>query len=208
MRPLIEKNRPLLAVYLACQCCLFFFISGKITPLAAGWAIFLISAAAAVGEAVDPDLKAIFVFWRVKNRFPGCRAYSIIVPRDGRIGFARLSTLFPDGRIPMDADGQRYSWYSFYKRYERTPSILRAHRIFLLARDAGLMSLALIPVLAFAGLLADSGVVTVVSYSVFLSCCAVLGSAVSRDQAYRIVVDVMLEALNEKDVGKDEAGFL
>lgn len=93
-------------------------------------------------------IKEILVFWKIKNRLPGCRAFTILVKEDCRIDIAKLKIKI--GRFPKDPAEQNRKWYSLYKSVKGNDIVIGSHKDFLFTRDLCVISflfiLFLIPV--------------------------------------------------------------
>lgn len=102
---------------------------------------------------VPPQIKAILVFWKIKYPLPGCRAFSELAARDFRINIDRLQEQL--GSTPTEPEQQNRAWYRLYKQHENAPSVITAHRVYLLTRD--LASLSMLFLIAFPQALYFSG---------------------------------------------------
>jgi hypothetical protein len=87
------------------------------------------------------ELKAVLVFWRVRDVLPGHRAFSVYALKDPRIDVARLRAAV--GEFPVLARDQNSLWYRLFKQVETDPGVAQAHRHFLLFRDLAALSLLL-----------------------------------------------------------------
>ena len=144
--PLKDQNRlPLLAVLAANLFVLIFIVkTGQlVAPADMGtlthqWRDFLPAGigaafAAVVNGLIDSDMKARLVFWRWSHPLPGCFAFSRYLNRDSRIDAKALRKTL--GRLPTKPEAQNALWYRLYKSVEREPSVVHAHRHYLLTRD-------------------------------------------------------------------------
>ena len=82
---------------------------------------------------LPPSLKAVLVFWRLKNPLPGCRAFSKLAPKDPRIDLKVLEQKL--GALPVAPREQNYVWHRLYKQVKNEVTVLEAHKQFLLSRD-------------------------------------------------------------------------
>ena len=82
---------------------------------------------------LPPEVKASLVFWRVKHVLPGHRAFTKYANQDPRVDVARLRALVDPW--PGDPAEENRAWYRLLKKHEATPSVVDAHRVFLLSRD-------------------------------------------------------------------------
>lgn len=95
-----------------------------------------------LSSLLSTNIKAVFVFWRVKYPLPGSRAFSIHAPADHRIDLAKLKKHV--GIFPTDGRDQNAKWYGLYKQVDSDPSVVDSHKNFLLFRDIAAMSLILV----------------------------------------------------------------
>lgn len=103
-------------------------------------------------EVVPRSVKEALVFFRFKDRLPGCRAFSVIAARDQRIDPVELGVLLPS--VPMSGVEQNALWYRWLKSVESDPAIADNHHRFLALRDAAVLLFLLgltSPFLAFIG---------------------------------------------------------
>ena len=82
---------------------------------------------------LDRESKASLVFWRRKNPQPASRAFSLYVHNDVRVDTSVISHNY--GQIPTNEDEQNKYWYKIYKKFDDKPSVILAHRHWLLTRD-------------------------------------------------------------------------
>jgi hypothetical protein len=87
------------------------------------------------------DLKAVLVFWRIRNALPGHRAFSVYAPKDPRVDVDRLRAVV--GAFPASPREQNALWYRLFKKVDGDPAVAQAHRHFLLFRDLASLSLLL-----------------------------------------------------------------
>lgn len=87
---------------------------------------------------LSPNLKAILVFWRVKNPLPGTRAFTELGPKDYRIDIADLTRRI--GNLPNEPEEQNRKWYKIYKIVQNHTTVKSAHQNFLLSRDLAAIS--------------------------------------------------------------------
>jgi hypothetical protein len=90
---------------------------------------------------VSPDLKAMLVFWRLREVLPGHRAFSHYAQQDARIDLGRLRAAV--GEFPETSREQNTLWYRLFKATDSNPEVAQAHRHFLLFRELAALSLLL-----------------------------------------------------------------
>ncbi|MDD3995046.1 MAG: hypothetical protein PHT06_04470 [Dehalococcoidales bacterium] len=78
-------------------------------------------------------LKEIIVFWRLKNRLPGCRAFTELILNDQRIDIEKLERKI--GKFPKDPTEQNRKWYGLYRNKNDNDIVIGSHRDFLFTRD-------------------------------------------------------------------------
>lgn len=88
-------------------------------------------------EVIPKPLKETLVFWRLRDRLPGCRAFSHIAPKDARINPTDLAVLLP--AAPMTPAGQNAFWYKWLKAADSDPAIADNHRRFLILRESAVL---------------------------------------------------------------------
>ncbi len=88
-------------------------------------------------ELIPRSLKEVLVFWRLRDRPPGCRAFTGIAPKDARVDPTDLAILLPSG--PMTPTEQNALWYKWLKATEGDPAIADNHRRFLILRDSAVL---------------------------------------------------------------------
>lgn len=139
------------------------------------------------------SIKEVLVFWRFKNRLPGCRAFSDIAPNDHRINMDRVRILFPDG-FPTGPREQNQEWYLLYKKYGDRDRVFHSHKTFLLTRDLAALTAILIPSCVVAHLVAGTQGIMILYHGLFLLATLVVIALSSRNYANRFVANVIVEA--------------
>ena len=92
-------------------------------------------------EVVPRPVKEALIFFRLRDRLPGCRAFSVIAARDPRVDPVELGVLLPS--VPMTGIEQNALWYRWLKAVESDPAISDNHHRFLALRDAAVLLLLL-----------------------------------------------------------------
>lgn len=98
------------------------------------------------------DLKATFVFWRLKFALPGHRSFSRYARSDTRINTDRLIKMFK-GKLPTAPAEQNAAWYKLYKTVQNDIVVADAHKTFLLLRDYTSLSVVLLAVFGLSALI-------------------------------------------------------
>ena len=111
-----------------------------LAPSDSSWPLkFLAPLLSIVVMAVDsipgPYVKAVLVFWRVRDPLPGSRVFDKAqLDRDPRIDKARLRAR-AGGRCPQSALEQNRLWYKLYRTVENDARALGVHKDYLVLRD-------------------------------------------------------------------------
>ena len=71
-----------------------------------------------LGDLLPRSVKEVLVFWRLRHRPPGFRAFTAIAPRDGRIDPTELAVLLPTST--MGPTEQNALWYRCSRRRRTT----------------------------------------------------------------------------------------
>ena len=69
----------------------------------------------------------------MKDILPGHRAFSVFAKSDPRVNVDVLRTKL--GALPLSPIDENRVWYRLYKQCENEPSVIDAHRRYLLSRD-------------------------------------------------------------------------
>ena len=86
-----------------------------------------------VNGLLNSNVKAILVFWRIKNVLPGCRSFTKLAPNDPRIDMESLKTKVND--FPIAPKDQNAVWYKLSKAHAAKLSVKSSHKQYLLLRD-------------------------------------------------------------------------
>ena len=149
-------------------------------------------------------IKEFLVFWRLKNRLPGHRAFSHIGPNDPRIDMTRLALLFPNG-IPKDPKIQNNEWYRLYHNFRDEPQVFASHKAFLLTRDLTSLTVVFIPFAMLGHLLLGTALNRLTCHFLLMLVLFVLMSLSSRNYAERFVGNALAEAsIRQTKIGEKE----
>lgn len=88
-------------------------------------------------EVFPRAVKEALVFWRINDRLPGCRAFSVLAPREARIDHAKLATLLP--QPAMSSSEQNALWYRWLKELEDDVAVAESHRRYLTLRESAVL---------------------------------------------------------------------
>jgi hypothetical protein len=143
------------------------------------------------------SVKEFFVFWRVKDRLPGHRAFTKIGPSDSRINMKRVKALFPDG-LPVDPKKQNSEWFQLYREFQDELQVFYSHKAFLLTRDLASLTVIFIPLSIFGHSLLGSPPQMVVYHLSILVILFVGISLSARHYGERFVANVLVEASLKK----------
>jgi len=92
-------------------------------------------------DIVPRSWKEAIVFWRLRDRVPGCRAFSVVAKSDQRVNQAELSKLLP--ATSMSPGEENALWYRWLKEADKDPGICDNHHRFLALRDSAVLVLLL-----------------------------------------------------------------
>lgn len=135
------------------------------------------------------SVKAVLVYWKVKNPYPGCEAFTKYGPADARVDMAGLKR--HTGVLPTDPAEQNRKWFKLFKMVENEASVLEAHKSYLMFRDMAALSVPLVALapagLYFAGAAPlEQGIAAAVFFVQFVLCC--LGA---RNSGRRLICNVL-----------------
>jgi len=95
-----------------------------------------------LSSLIPHNVKAMLVYWKLKNVLPGHQAFTRYGPSDPRVDMAALKKNV--GALPTEPAEQNAFWYKLYRRVESENSVVDAHKMYLLWRDAAALSLPLV----------------------------------------------------------------
>ncbi len=101
-----------------------YFLAGLLLPVISG--------------AVPRPFKEAIIFWRIKDRLPGYRAFSKYAHSDYRIDGAKLIDSI--NGIPESPREENALWYQMYNRFETDDRVRASNKLYLLYRDLGALS--------------------------------------------------------------------
>ena len=211
MKSLKETYRRHLQGFVALNALLFFALfAGEdlITAIRLGQLEGLISPKAVLGLVlplvtlvldgiVPADVKAVLVYWRVRNPLPGSQAFTKHGPADPRVDMKSLEGRY--GPLPVAAKEQNHLWYKFFKAVENQPSVSQAHRTSLLTRDLASLSFALAPLGAILGAVLRVGVLPWAVLIAVLALQLMVLRQVAANAGRRFVTTVLAEAAADAD---------
>lgn len=147
---------------------------------------------------ISSDLKHKLIFLRWKDVLPGCSAFSKHMHEDSRIDPAIIEE--NHGTLPVEPSKQNSLWYRIYKKYQNEPSVIGAHKNFLLMRELYGIQLICLVGLGVAGyfLIEDKN-----QYVIYLSVMVatlILLILAARNYGVRFVTNVLaLETCSKKE---------
>lgn len=194
------QNLPLIAVYITLNIAIFLTllnigsietqsIQGYYEKLSLKDGVFfgvLILLVIVFSGMVSNKVKEMVVFWKTKDRLPGCRAFSQYAKEDSRIDLKVLKAKF--GKIPTSPSEQNKHWYKIFKTLNDN-SINSTHKDSLLCRELSVMTLEMflltIPIFLF------YGAVIGFSYFVFIVVEYLMVRYCAKNSAERLVVNTL-----------------
>lgn len=139
------------------------------------------------------SVKEFLIFWRVKHRLPGHRAFTKIGPSDNRIDMERINKLYPES-IPTEPEKQNKEWFRLYRKYQNEVQVSYSHKAFLLTRDLAALTCIFIP-LSISGHFLLSSPVKMLIYHLGILFFLFIGMSISsRNYGERFVANVLSEA--------------
>jgi hypothetical protein len=143
------------------------------------------------------SVKEFLVFWRVKHRLPGHRAFTKVGPSDSRIDMERVKNLFPDG-LPNDPEKQNKEWFRLYRKYQNKLQVFYSHKAFLLTRDLATLTVIFIPLSISGHFLLGSGPGMLFYHMIVLVILFIGISVSAKHYGERFVANVLAEtSLNQ-----------
>ena len=150
-----------------------------------------------VSNLISPQVKAVLVFWQWPNPLPGHRAFTRYLGKDPRIDPHRLQEKVGD--LPSDPSEQNRLWYRIYRTHESEPSVMGAHRDFLLTRDITWLSFAMFILFALGSSFLGESELQTVWYPTFLASQYVMASIAAKRNGIRLVLNVLAIESSAKD---------
>jgi len=139
------------------------------------------------------SVKEFLVFWRIKRRLPGHRAFTKVGPGDPRIDMERIEKLFPDG-LPNDPEKQNKEWFRLYREYQNELQVFYSHKAFLMTRDLAALTVIFIP-LSVSGHFLLGSEPRMLFYHMLILVILFIGISLSaRHYGERFVANVLAEA--------------
>ena len=140
-------------------------------------------------DLMPPSFKEAAIFWRTRDRLPGCRAFSVIAKGDQRVDPTDLAVLLPNQ--PMTPTEQNALWYRWLKEVETDAGIADNHYRVLALRDAAVLLLLLALVSPLLGLLPDATARAPVILTLVCSAAYLITAVAARNAAVRLVANVI-----------------
>lgn len=138
------------------------------------------------------SVKEFLVFWRIKHRLPGHRAFTKVGPGDPRIDMERVKQSLPDG-LPNDPEKQNNGWFRLYRQYQNELQVFYSHKAFLLTRDLAALTVIFIPLSVSGHFLLNSNL-RMLFYHMLILIIIFIGISLSaRHYGERFVTNVLTE---------------
>lgn len=141
-------------------------------------------------------IKEVVVFWRLKNRLPGHRAFSYIGPRDPRIDMNKFKHMFPHGP-PSNPQEQNAEWYRLFRQHQDKVQVFQSHKAFLLTRDLTSLTIVFIPLGLFGHFLLENKIDMIFYHLMLLFVLYGIISFAARNYGERFVANVLVAAGEE-----------
>jgi len=163
-------------------------------------AMFLPILVVVLAGFISPENKARLVFWRYKYALPGHRAFSKLAPNDPRIDMQALTEKMGDS-LPHSPKQQNSKWYSLYKNYAGSITVVQSQKHFLLARDLSSISF-LFAAFGPLGLLFTQSFNGALIYGFVMVIHYIILAIVAQNHGKRFVCNVLAEFSNDQKAGK------
>ena len=115
----------------------------KLAAMRAGASLVLPVVVLILAAVLPNDIKATLIYWKLTNPLPGTEAFTKHGPADVRIDMSALAKNV--GALPTEPREQNAKWYKLYRLVGDEPTVVEAHKAFLIFRDMAAMSLLLVP---------------------------------------------------------------
>jgi hypothetical protein len=148
-----------------------------------------------ISGLISNPIKEFLVFWRIRNRLPGCRAFTKFAREDQRVDITLLKIKI--GAFPEEPSEQNRLWYKLYKGLKEDEIVTGSHRDFLLTRDLCSISFLFAVVLGLVGLFLLESTATKLTYVGFLLLQYLITSVSARNFGNRFVCNVLAIASKE-----------
>ena len=149
-------------------------------------------------DIVPKPVKEFFVFYRLRNRLPGHRAYTKICVGDPRIDANFLARMRKGSR--SDPERQNVEWYGQYRAVSTEPSVMHENFRYLAWRD---LTATLIVLGLLSTLLVPAGTLPITRTALVAACCiaaAILTGTAARHAASSLVRNVVSLNASKKAV--------
>lgn len=138
---------------------------------------------------IKSDYKAMLVFWRRKNVYPGCRIFIESYEEDNRIDKSVLIKKY--GKLPVEPQAQNKLWYKIYKNHEFDPMIFESQKSFLASRDLTGLSFIFLIIYPILAVLFNITFHQFLIYIIILFLQFIVLSYASRNYGYRFASNVL-----------------
>ena len=153
------------------------------------WTAVPVLAGIAIQNLLPRSWREILVFWKVKARLPGHRAFSFYAKKDARV--ASSLPIFSEAEL-LSPEQQNARWFRWYNKYSSRPAVAEASRLYLAFRDLAAASLLTSPAAII--VLANSSANHVTNFLLVLSfslCSYFVSIIVARNKASDLVTNVL-----------------
>lgn len=151
-----EQNQPTIRRYIWVMIVCYFFVVGisnfsdlhlfftSSEELGRAWRFVVPFTSAGIYllliRLVPTELKEVLVFWRLRERLPGHRAFAVFAKEEPRISVEKLKQFH--GSLPRKGKKQNELWYSIYRKHREADEVRDAHKSYLLYRELTYINLA------------------------------------------------------------------
>jgi len=137
------------------------------------------------------NLKAILVFWEIRNPLPGSRVFTDLALKDPRIDLDKIKQKY--GNLPTLPSEQNRLWYKIYKHHKSKITILESHKDFLLTRDLASVSAIFLLCFTLPTIFSSGSIKIKYGYITFLIFQYIILAIVAKNYGERFVCNVLAE---------------
>lgn len=155
----------------------------------AGFATLMPVVALLIAALVPADVKAMLVYWRIRDTLPGHRAFTEHAPSDPRIDLDALRKNV--GAFPSEPREQNTVWYRLYKKVASDVAVEDGHKGYLLFRDLAAISIVLALAAPIGVYLLDGGLPSATIAAVLMLSQYLFAALAARNSGVRFVTNVL-----------------
>lgn len=144
-----------------------------------------------INGIIPSQMKAILVFWKIKDPLPGSIAFTRLALNDPRINLDVIKN--KHSFLPTDPKEQNQLWYKLYKTHEEKITIKDSQRNYLFTRDLTAFIFLLIPICIVVNIIVGSSFNNILFLLIAMSFEYIILVISTRNYGYRFVCNVLAE---------------